>query len=414
MAQRGIRECDAKQMWSTYSWHTYLWYIITSTNIDDALGDLQEMFGDAPLIVKPDQLFGKRGKHGLIGVKLSASEVLERVRARIGTEQQIGEVSGVLDTFLVELFVPHDQEYYVAIKTDRDHDVIYFSREGGVEVEENWEQVSEVKVWLIKEDTTLWYISWSHMQVLWIDESIDSMLVRFIEQLYAFFVEYDLSYLEVNPFVIVDESIVCLDMVAKVDSAAQRKQKKNWCPIKQVKPFGSVMSDFEKQVEKMDAETWASLTLSTLNPNWRIAVLFWWGWASMVFMDAFGEKWLLDEIMDYGELSSNPSYRHNREFVVWLVDMLLNSPSTWQKRFCYLWTIANFTNIWVFAKAFVDGLESRVSQMKDQSVHILVRRGGVDDTKWLNMIREFCTIHNIPHEVYGWETYISSAVKNVE
>lgn len=35
----------------------------------------------------------------------------------------------MLHTFLIEPFVPHAREYYVAIKTERDHDVIYFSVE---------------------------------------------------------------------------------------------------------------------------------------------------------------------------------------------------------------------------------------------------------------------------------------------
>ena len=39
------------------------------------------------------------------------------------------EQIGTLHTFLIEPFVPHTREYYVAIKTERDHDVIYFSEE---------------------------------------------------------------------------------------------------------------------------------------------------------------------------------------------------------------------------------------------------------------------------------------------
>lgn len=34
----------------------------------------------------------------------------------------------------------------MAIKTERDHDVIYFSTAGGIEVEENWETVQEMQV----------------------------------------------------------------------------------------------------------------------------------------------------------------------------------------------------------------------------------------------------------------------------
>lgn len=43
-------------------------------------------------------------------------------------ETTIGKQVGKLTTFLIEPFVPHTEEYYVAIKIERDHDVIYFSR----------------------------------------------------------------------------------------------------------------------------------------------------------------------------------------------------------------------------------------------------------------------------------------------
>lgn len=80
-------------------------------------------------MIKPDQLFGKRGKYGLVGVKLDIEGVRDWWQKRNNTEVTIGKQSGKLTTFLVEPFVVHTDEYYVAIKTERDHDVIYFSRE---------------------------------------------------------------------------------------------------------------------------------------------------------------------------------------------------------------------------------------------------------------------------------------------
>jgi ATP citrate (pro-S)-lyase len=51
-----------------------------------------------------------------------------------------------LHTFLAEEFVPHTDEYYIAIKQMRDGDMIYFSLAGGMEVEENRENVRELLV----------------------------------------------------------------------------------------------------------------------------------------------------------------------------------------------------------------------------------------------------------------------------
>ena len=51
-----------------------------------------------------------------------------------------------LHTFVAEEFIPHTDEYYIAIKQMRDGDMIYFSLEGGMEVEENRENVRELLV----------------------------------------------------------------------------------------------------------------------------------------------------------------------------------------------------------------------------------------------------------------------------
>lgn len=38
------------------------------------------------LVVKPDMLFGKRGKSGLVALNLDLAEVAEFVKVRLGTE----------------------------------------------------------------------------------------------------------------------------------------------------------------------------------------------------------------------------------------------------------------------------------------------------------------------------------------
>lgn len=47
-----------------------------------------------------------------------------------------GNVSGVLKTFIVEPFVPHQpaDEYYVCIHSEREGDEILFYHEGGVDI----------------------------------------------------------------------------------------------------------------------------------------------------------------------------------------------------------------------------------------------------------------------------------------
>lgn len=48
---------------------------------------------------------------------------------------------GPITTFIVEPFVPHDQEYYLSITSERLGSTINFSECGGIEIEENWDKV---------------------------------------------------------------------------------------------------------------------------------------------------------------------------------------------------------------------------------------------------------------------------------
>ncbi|CAN0157571.1 unnamed protein product, partial [Phaeothamnion confervicola] len=88
------------------------------------------------LVVKPDQLIKRRGKAGLLAVNKTWEEVQAWIDDRVDKEIQVEVVSGVLDTFIVEPFVPHAQsdEYYVCINSNRSGEEILFTHEGGVDV----------------------------------------------------------------------------------------------------------------------------------------------------------------------------------------------------------------------------------------------------------------------------------------
>jgi succinyl-CoA synthetase beta subunit len=84
MAQVAIREYDAKRMFAEFSSSPYPGYLIESErDIDDfvqhshtsATADLQPTHPHSTWVIKPDQLFGKRGKYGLIGVDLSVASI---------------------------------------------------------------------------------------------------------------------------------------------------------------------------------------------------------------------------------------------------------------------------------------------------------------------------------------------------
>lgn len=54
----------------------------------------------------------------------------------------MGGCKAPITTFIVEPFVPHDQEYYLSVVSDRLGCTISFSECGGIEIEENWDKVT--------------------------------------------------------------------------------------------------------------------------------------------------------------------------------------------------------------------------------------------------------------------------------
>lgn len=54
---------------------------------------------------------------------------------------EMGGCKAPITTFIVEPFIPHDQEYYLSIVSERLGNTISFSECGGIEIEENWDKV---------------------------------------------------------------------------------------------------------------------------------------------------------------------------------------------------------------------------------------------------------------------------------
>lgn len=84
----------------------------------DALVTENTWLNQTKLVVKPDQLIKRRGKAGLLAVNKTWPEVVSWVKDRMNKECKVEVVSGILDHFIVEPFVPHEQtdEYYLCIQ----------------------------------------------------------------------------------------------------------------------------------------------------------------------------------------------------------------------------------------------------------------------------------------------------------
>ena len=133
MSAKAIREYHGKKLTSrwlpSYSDEKYdlenRALLISSNSIRpedpenfDLLASENPWLLETRLVVKPDQLIKRRGKAGLLAINKTWPEVVEWIKERMNKECKVEVVSGILDHFIVEPFVPHAQsdEYYICIQ----------------------------------------------------------------------------------------------------------------------------------------------------------------------------------------------------------------------------------------------------------------------------------------------------------
>lgn len=414
MAQVGIREYDAKVMRYRFCDTPYQWFLYEWED-DDTQEKLKKLAyklrstGIQRRVVKPDQLFGKRWKHGLLGIWLTVDECIAWIHTKNGSIQTIDARQWILHTFLVEPHIAHEEELYISFETQRTSDRLYFSTQWWVEIESVWDSVVNIDIPLTHQIIEEWLIEKLTKNL---PDITVSLLTPFIGLLVQFVRTHWITYLEVNPLVMNNDVLHCLDMVAKVDTTEFWKQTKHWSDLTFVKPFGNVSHFLEDIIDELDRKSYASVQFRIMNPDGRIGLLLgWWG-ASVVVMDKLAEMGLIDEVINYGDLSWNPSYGDNKAYIEWVIKLMLWNNH--QKQYlCYMWWIANFTKIDVLCRAYIDALTPYIDQLRSKNIHCVIRRGWPGDTVWLSQVQAFLTKNEIPHLIADGDEYLTTVLENI-
>ncbi|MCK5342122.1 MAG: ATPase [Candidatus Heimdallarchaeota archaeon] len=420
MAQKGIREYDAKRIMAQAL------PLFSGGNIrfepqQVLIGpdtDLKQVEKNNPwlkkdkLVAKPDQLFGKRGKNNLLYVNKSWEEVKkwikERMNKKITIIQTTGETTGILTHFLVEQFTTHEKEYYLAITTHRDHDTIHFSTKGGVDIESVWESVVELDIPIL-EDIDEKKIKEFLPKELGKEKDT---IALFIDSLYKMLVDYHFVYLELNPFTIVNNAIIPLDAVAKVDDYASFQCAEKWGALKFPSPFGLMQTPEEERISELDERTGASLKLTVLNPEGRIWNLVAGGGGSVIYADTVADLGFTKELANYGEYSGNPSTELTYEYTKTIIDLMTRKkdPKGQTKYLLIGGGIANFTDVAKTFTGIIQAIEEYKEKLNQTNVKIYVRRGGPNYKEGLENMRQMGKRTGIPVEVYGPETHMTRIV----
>lgn len=351
-------------------------------------------------------LFGKRGKRGMLWVNLDKVEVEVWLKKWYKKEVDIDGVNGTLDVFLAEEVVDIKQEYYVSFSQSRDWDVIYFSENGWVDIEENWETTKNIVIPVTKglETNSLNSLLQGEMK-----------LQNFLSYLFHFYRTHGFTSLEFNPIALgTSWNLHLIDAVAKIDDCEFFLQKNNWSKIEFPNNFWFQESESERYIRELDIQTGASLKLKILNRDAHIWTLFAGGWGSLVMTDSLWSLGYGSEIGNYGELSGNPSREFTREYTRILIREILKAKTQKQKYLIIAWAIANFTDIATTFQGIIDILEELQNEMREQNIQILVRRWGINEKTWLELLREACKKLWISAHITGSESYMTDILEKIK
>jgi len=418
MAQKGIREVDAKRIVAKavgelsggeLAFDDRIVLVTPETDLA-ALPKEHPWLKTTKLVAKPDQLFGKRGVNNLLAVDKTFDEVKtwigERMSKEVTIQQTTGKTTGVLTHFLIEPFVPHDVEYYLAFTSHGDTDTIHFSTQGGIHVEEAWDSVVHINVPVLAKPADVRVAK--KLPKIPNQENV----ARFIEVLYRVYVDYHFAYLEFNPFTFAGDKLVPLDCVAKLDDTAAYQCAEKWGPIEFPKAFGTTMTKEEAYVKSLDEKTGASLKLTLLNPKGRVWLLVAGGGASVIYTDTVVDLGFANELANYGEYSGDPSTELTYEYTKTVLDLMTREPDS-KGREKYLIIgggIANFTDVANTFTGIIQALEQVKDRLQKNKVKIYVRRGGPNYKEGLEKMRKIGEKIGVPVEVYGPETHMTAVV----
>lgn len=366
------------------------------------------------LVVKPDMLFGKRGKNNLVLLDADYDCAQKFIAQRLGSQLTVSDVSGILTTFVIEQFVPHQHEYYLAIQTKLNGDSLSFGACGGIDIEDNWHRVKSALVPIGRPDDTASIDPAAHVRPLLVDAPVElhATLEVFIVACYEAYVALDATMLEMNPFAIDGDALpAILDCRVELDSYAAFQNVKLWgADLEFPEPWGRDKCEEERIVQAMDDRSGASLKLSVLNPRGRMWTMVAGGGASVIYADQVVQIGYGSELGNYAEYSGNPKEQETYLYARTLLNLVTRDPDGRRRALLCGGGVANFSDIAATLGGLQQALTDFHGKLQVAKVKVFVRRGGPNYKAGLQLMRQLGDNLDIPIEVYGPETDMTHIV----
>ncbi len=305
--------------------------------------------------------------------------------------------------------VPHkdSDECYLAIMATKDGDTILFYHQGGVNVGDVDAKAARLEV-PIGTFPTASEIQKTLLGKVAADRK--QHIAGFIEALFKFYADLNFTYLEMNPIVVTEDSVVPLDLAAKLDSTAEFESGEKWGKIEFPVPFGRTLTKEEAFIQDLDSKTGASLKLTVINPEGRVWTMVAGGGASVIYADTITDLGCMNELANYGEYSGDPSEEFTYLYAKTILDLMTRKPNPKGKFLLIGGGIANFTDVAATFKGIIRALKEHQKQLQENKVKIYVRRGGPNYQEGLSKMRALGEKLGVPIEVYGPETHMTKIV----
>ena len=409
MARVKIREFDAKKLLLEKLKQEYRAVLVDQNTNLESLSQEQPWLLDQKLVIKPDQLFGKRGKLGLVLLNADFQQVRGYLQQYLNKEITLGKATDKLTHFLIEPYVEHEKEYYLCITSEREGENIFFSRTGGINVEEGWENkvlscyVNTLAQLRDEDLERLFTFREMHVKdTLTLEEKENTK--RFIKEIFTLFRKNHFCYLEFNPFTIdKNNNIILIDAVAQVDSCG--------ITLPFPKPFGRKSHLEEEYIATLDKESGASLKLTILNPKGRIWNILSGGGASIIYLDAIANVGKQEDIANYGEYSGNPTTEETYQYTKTVLSAMTKEHHPQGKVLIIGGAIDNFTDVEKTFLGIIKALKEYQARLREGKISLVVRRGGPNYEHGLKLMEQTGKELQIPVTVHGPETFMTKIVE---
>jgi succinyl-CoA synthetase beta subunit len=383
MPRRKISEYRAKRIVTERLGIGYIgWPVRFETMADD----IEMIDHSGTFVVKVDQAVKGRFKKGLVAIDVSKDSIADKIRAM--HEQGY-------EHFLVEPFVAHEQhdERYLSLSLTKSGIQLSSSMQGGINVEDNAASIHTITI----DDAIDWHELSGRSG--WSEEWLRRLVSVFTDEYFAF--------LEINPYLLQGDQLSLLDLAVEVDDAAALMVD-SWS-ADDMRQSPRTLTDEEQAVARLDEKSPASFNLQVMNPDGAVFLLLSGGGASVTVADEMYSAGYGKQLANYGEYSGNPTEDETFLYADAVLRLLLRSHAP--KKVLFIGgAVANFTDIAKTFAGIIRAIHQHADELMEQEVKIFVRRGGPNQEKGLQMMRNTLVQYGLLGGVYDQRVQIGQAV----